>query len=128
MAAVQSKYLVMLITILIMKLAFANPNVVQESRLVQCYNDHPFLMQALMLISDEDYINETKSNERKKIIKAAFEKNPTGIRACVDDVVQYAKEQNDPENLKYIIFRLKEIASIVYAPSSIKEKVSPGAR
>ena len=85
-------------------------------------------MQSLMLISDQDYADQKKSLLRKEVISKEFSKNPTEIRGCVDDIIQYAKEQNDPENLKFVISRLKETTSIVYTSTTQKNSTTSGTR
>lgn len=101
---------------------------ISDSRLNQCYKAHPFLMESLVLISDEDFANQSKSTQRKILIKKEFEKDPSEVRGCVDDIIQYAKDQKDPENLKYVISRLKEVTSVVYSTTTTKINGSAGVK
>lgn len=123
------KYLTSFTMIMITQTAIAAPKApIAEERLTQCYKNHPFLMQSLMLLSDQDYADQKKSLLRKEVISKEFAKSPTEIRSCVDDIIQYAKEQNDPENLKFVISRLKETTSIVYTSTTQKNSTTSGTR
>ncbi len=95
---------------------------IAENRLTKCYEQHPFLMEALMLISDKEFANQIKAKKRKESIKVFFDKQPTEIRSCVEDIIQYAKQQNDPENLKHVVLRMKEVSSVIYASVESTQK------
>ncbi len=97
---------------------------ISEDRLTKCYEQHPFLMETLMLISDKDFANQTKAKKRKESVKVFFDRQPVEIRSCVEDIIQYAKEQNDPENLKFVVSRMKEISSVIYAPADSTQKTA----
>ena len=100
---------------------------VTDERLNQCYQKFPFFFEALMLISDDDFTNSVKSLDRKKVIQNKFEKKSMEIRSCLDDVIQYAKNQGDDENTRYVVLRMSEISSIVYQPASQSGTQSTGA-
>ncbi|MGZ3774812.1 MAG: hypothetical protein ACXVCN_13895 [Bdellovibrio sp.] len=71
-----------------------------------------------MLISDQDYANKSKAKIRAVQIKKDYEKSPTQLRDCVDKVKQYALDQNDLDNLKFVTKRTKEFSSVVYSHGS----------
>ncbi|MGZ3781638.1 MAG: hypothetical protein ACXVCY_13380 [Pseudobdellovibrionaceae bacterium] len=89
-----------------------------EEALTQCYKQFPLLFQSLMLISDQDYANKSKAKIRAVQIKKDYEKSPTQLRDCVDKVKQYALDQNDLDNLKFVTKRTKEFSSVVYSHGS----------
>lgn len=113
-------------TLILVACAFMQFGFAQTSRKItderpnECYKSHPFLLDALMQISDKDFADTKKSQLRRKAIRIQFAKKPKEIRACVDDIIQYAKDQGDEENLKYVILRTGEVSSIVY-----QNQVSP---
>lgn len=91
---------------------------VSEEMLGKCYEVHPYFQEAIMGVSDEDFANKTKSAQRKQVIQADHAKNSNAVRTCLDQVIQFAKDQKDPANLKYVILRLSEISSVVHADGS----------
>ncbi|MGZ3771647.1 MAG: hypothetical protein ACXVCP_18860 [Bdellovibrio sp.] len=95
---------------------------VTEEKLTQCYQQFPLLQQNIMLISDKDFADKSKSKLRISTIKRDFEKQPLELRKCVENVIQYAKDQKDPENLNFILLRTKEFRSVVYGNSGPKNK------
>jgi hypothetical protein len=100
---------------------------ITDERLNQCYQHFPFFLEALVLISDDDFANSTKSYDRKKIIQREFDKKSAEIRSCLDDVIQYAKNQGDDENVRYVVLRMSEISSIVYKSAPRSEAQPLGA-
>lgn len=88
---------------------------VSEETLQQCYKSHPILMKLLVSVDDKEFENQKAGKVRTAVIKKDFEKDPTGLRSCVENVIQFAKEQNDPENLQFVALRMKEVTGIVYS-------------
>ena len=108
----------MILPLVIALSALAQTKVTEES-LSRCYESHPFFQEAIMGISDDDFANKTKSGQRKKSIQAEYSKNSSSVRTCLDHVIQFAKDQKDPANLKYVILRTGEISSVVNAVGAV---------
>ena len=95
---------------------------ITEELLQQCYKDYPFFMEALMLVTDKDFADPKKTKARKIHIESEFKKRPSEIRTCTENIIQFAKDQNDAENLKHVLSRMKEITSVVYVgPAHVPE-------
>ncbi|MBY0412940.1 MAG: hypothetical protein K2Q18_02185 [Bdellovibrionales bacterium] len=86
---------------------------VSEDDLNKCYKAHPFFIEILMLISDSDFRDQEKSIIRKKKLAVEVSINKQSVEACLRQLIQYANEQNNPENLKYVQYRLSEISSVI---------------
>jgi hypothetical protein len=91
----------------------ADSKPVEEKTLTKCYTDHPFFLEAIMLVSDADFSNSDKSTLRKEKISALYELNKNSISACLNNLLQFSKEQNDTKNEIYVNYRLSEIKEIV---------------
>lgn len=78
-----------------------------------CYGAHPFIMEALMLMSDKDFSDATKKETRKKSLTAAIENKEAATLACVNKMIQYAKEKTDEKNQAYVKFRMSEISQVL---------------
>jgi hypothetical protein len=112
-----------MISFLLINLALAAP--VSEADLTRCYAQFPMTQDLLMGIADNDFANSKKAADRKKSIQASFVKKPTELRSCYEKIVSFAKEQNDPQNLKYVVLRLKEVAIVIYGAGAADETKNP---
>jgi hypothetical protein len=88
---------------------------INGNRLNECYRMHPIFLEAIALISDDDFKSKKLSKKRKANIKRVYEEKRQSVRSCLDDILRYVKEQNDKKNENYVIKRMREISSIVYS-------------
>jgi hypothetical protein len=101
---------------------------VSEARVLQCFKDYSFFNDAVINLLDVDRADPKKSKARKILIKNEYEKSPSEVRACLDDIIQSGKNELEPEDLKDLVSHLKEITTIVYSAEKTQSKSAPAVR
>lgn len=112
-----------MISFLIISLAIAAP--VSEADLARCYDQFPMTQDLIMGITDKDFADAKKAAFRKKSIQTSFAQKPTELRGCYEKIVAFAKAENDPQNVKHVVLRLKEVANVIYGPGAADQAKNP---
>jgi len=86
---------------------------IPKERLKECYQKFPSLMNVLYLVSDADFIDESKKQERKQNQLKEMNTDSNNFKNCSKDIHQYSQENNDPKNHVYIEMRLSEIFNLL---------------
>jgi hypothetical protein len=87
--------------------------VVTENDLNSCYKKHLFLLEAIALISDQDFANENKIIERKKILRIEISKDSDSVLDCYNKIIFFSKKNTDQKNQEYVEKRLSEISAVL---------------
>lgn len=84
-----------------------------EKVLEACYEKHPFLLDAIAQISDEDFKNRERSQNRKREIAALYVKQGESIEKCVFKIIDAAKESGEEDTLKHTEWRMGEVLFVI---------------
>ncbi len=91
--------------------ALAEPIIpIKKERLRECYGQFPLIMNILYLVSDNDFLDIDKKQNRKIDFQKDMAKNRSAFQKCSKDILQYSKENNDQKNHSYIELRMTEVS------------------
>ena len=93
---------------------------ITEKALTRCYQQYPFFLEAIGLISDKDFRDAEKSQKRlMKIQKLVKRSKSEAVRDCLEKIVLASKSSNDFSSFNYVKDRMSEIESVVNAPVNL---------